>query len=222
MYSSSRTTANSLWWQPADGSGPPELVYQASDGIREGVFTPDGRSIVLRQDTPDSNRDIYRISLDGDRTPVAILTNGDDDKHPRVSPDGRFLAYTSNESGREEVYVRPMEGRAARVRVSTSGGGEPLWAPRSGEMKLFYRAGTALMAATIATVPGLSVISRDTVLNGPYPTDPWHPNYDVAPDGRSFIMLRPVEEQRKLVMVVNWVEELRTPSSGREAKAQQE
>jgi Tol biopolymer transport system component len=207
LYTSTRTGANSLWWQPADGSGPPELVYQTSDGVREGVFTPDGRSIVLRQDTPDSNRDIYRLPLDGKRDPVPILTSGDDDKHPRVSPDGKLLAYTSSESGREDVYVRALTGRAARVRVSTGGGGEPLWS--SDGKRLFYRAGPALMAATIRSAPALAVLARDTLFDGPYPTDPWHPNYDVAPDGRSFIMLRPVEEHRRLIMVVNWIEELR-------------
>jgi Tol biopolymer transport system component len=210
LYSSSRTTANSLWLQQADGSGPPELVYQTSDAIREGVFTPDGRNIVLRQDTPDSNRDIYRLPLDDKRVPVPILTTGDDDKHPRVSPDGQLLAYTSNESGREEVYVRAFTARAARVRVSTGGGGEPLWSPDG--KRLFYRAGPALMAATVRSAPALVVLARDTLFEGPYPTDPWHPNYDVSPDGRSFIMLRPVEEHRRLIMVVNWIEELRRSS----------
>jgi hypothetical protein len=64
------------------------------------------------------------------------------------------------------------------------------------------------MAATIRSAPALAVLARDTLFEGPYPTDPWHPNYDVAPDGRSFVMLRPVEEHRRLVMVVNWIEEL--------------
>jgi hypothetical protein len=71
------------------------------------------------------------------------------------------------------------------------------------------------MAATIRSAPALAVLARDTLFEGPYPTDPWHPNYDVAPDGRSFIMLRPVEEHRRLIMVLNWIEELRgNPRSG--------
>ena len=207
LYSSSRSRANSLWWQPADGSGPAELVYQGPDAVREGVFTPDGRSIVFRTDTPDSNRDILRLPLDGERKPVPILTNGDDDKHPRVSPDGRLLAYTSNESGREEVYLRALAGTSPRIRVSSGGGGEPLWAPDG--RRIYYRAGAALMVATIAASPTLAVVARDTLFEGRFTTDPWHPNYDIAPDGKHFAMLQPVEENRDLVVVVNWIQELR-------------
>jgi Tol biopolymer transport system component len=213
LYSSSRSKANSLWWQPADGSGPAELVYQGPDAIREGVFTPDGRTIVFRTDTPDSNRDVLSLSLDGERVPVPILTGIDDDKHPRVSPDGKLMAYTSNETGREEVYFRALGGRSARVRVSTSGGGEPLWSPDG--RRIYYRAGPALMAATVASSPALAITARDTLFTGEFTTDPGHPNYDVAPDGRSFVMLRPVEEQRRLVMVVNWIEELRRRTAGK-------
>ncbi len=207
LYSSSHSVANPLWWQPADGGGPGELVFQGPDAIREGVFTPDGRTIVFRSDNPDSARDLYRLPLDGERKPVPILINGNDDKHPRVSPDGKLLAYTSNESDREEVYLRALAGTSGRIRVSVGGGGEPLWSPDG--KRLFYRAGFALMAATIARAPVLAVVNRDTLFEGHYPTDPWHPNYDVTPDGRHFVMLRSVEENRDLVVVVNWVEELR-------------
>jgi serine/threonine-protein kinase len=209
LYVSSRTNDNSLWWQPADGSGPAELLLEsaAANTIREAVFTPDGRGVVFRQDTPDSNRDVLLLPLAGDRTPLPLLTSIDDDKHPRVSPDGRWLAYVSNRSGSEEVYVRPISGAGARVSVSSGGGSEPLWAPDG--TRVFYRAGARLVRARLATSPALEVVARDTLFEGPYTTDPWHPNYDVTPDGTGFIMLQPVDENRRLVMIVNWVEELR-------------
>ncbi len=207
MYVAAPKPANSLWWQPADGSGTAELVYQGSDAIREGVFTPDGQAVIFRMDTPDSNRDIYELPLAGERKPVPLLTSIDDDKQPRVSPDGKWLAYVSNQSGREEVYVRPLSGDGARVAVSTGGGGEPLWA-RDGS-HLYYRAGGWLLAARVVTAPSFAVLGRDTLFDAPYTSDLFHPNYDVAPDGKSFVMIRPVEQDRQLIMVVNWIEELR-------------
>ena len=212
MYIAAPKPANSLWWQVADGSGAAELVYQGTDAIREGVFTPDGKTVIYRMDTPDSNRDIYALPLAGDRKPVPLLTSIDDDKQPRVSPDGKWLAYVSNHSGREEVYVRPLAGAGALVPISTSGGGEPLWAPDG--TRLYYRSGLWLLAARVVTTPSFAVTARDTLFEGSYTTDQFHPNYDVAPDGRSFVMVRPVEQDRQLIMVVNWVEELRQRTKG--------
>jgi Tol biopolymer transport system component len=207
LYTSSGTPRNSLWWRPADGSTAAEMVYESEFEIREGVFTPRGDAVVYRADTPDRNRDIYYLPLTGERKPQALLERVDDDKEPRVSPDGRWLAFVSNESGREEVYIRTLANGGARVPVSAGGGGEPLWAPDG--HRLFYRVGAKLMAARIVTSPVLAVAGRDTVFTGPFTTDPWHPNYDVSPDGRSFIMVRPVEENRQLVLVLGWTHELR-------------
>jgi Tol biopolymer transport system component len=207
LFTSNRTKINSLWVQPADGGAAPELAFQFTEPLREAMFTPDGRAIVARADTPDSNRDLYLLPLEGDRKPVPVLTSPDDEKEPRVSPDGKWLAYVSNESGREEVYVRALAKVAGRVPVSTGGGGEPLWAPDG--KRIYYRIGTTLMAASVATSPALAVIAREKLFDGPFATDVYHPNYDVAPDGKSFVMVRPVEENRQLVMVVNWIQELR-------------
>jgi serine/threonine-protein kinase len=212
MYTSTRAPGNALWWQPADGSAGATMVYQPKDPVREGVVTPDGQAILYRVDTPDQNRDIYLLPLTGDRKPVPFLANINDDKEPRPSPDSKWVAYVSNESGREEVYVRALSGAGGRIPVSTGGGGEPLWSPDG--RRIFYRAGAWLMAATISASPSLEVTARESLFEGPYATDVYHPNYDVAPDGRSFVMIRPVEENRHVVMVVNWIQELRRRTGG--------
>ncbi len=212
MYTSSRAPANGLWWQPADGSAEATMVFRDSNPIREGVFAPGG-AIVYRSDSYERNRDIYLLPATGERKAVPLLTSIDDDKEPRVSPDGKWLAYVSNASGREEVYVRPLMGGSGRVPVSNGGGGEPLWSRDS--RRIFYRNDEQLLAATITTSPALGVVSRQTIFEVPFATDLYHPNYDVMPDGHSFVMVRPVEADRHLVMVLNWAAELRQRSGNR-------
>ena len=213
LFSSGRVLPHSLYEQPVDGSGAAvKLLEPTGVGIREGVYTPDGRSIVYRVDTQGSDRDILQLPLEGDRTPMPLVVGPADDKQPRVSPDGRWLAYVSDESGREEVYVRPLAPRGGRVAVSSGGGGEPLWS-RDGR-RLFYRAGSTLMVADIATTPQLAVGARTVLFEGPFETDGLHPNYDVLPDGTGFIMIRTNDESRRLVLVMNWVAELRQRLGG--------
>ena len=91
--------------------------------------------------------------------------------------------------------------------VSVGGAGEPWWGPDS--RRLYYRTGDKVMEATLATAPTLSVVARRVVFGGGYASDIYHPDYDVAPDGASFVMVRPVESSRRVVIVVNWVRELR-------------
>ena len=157
LYVSSGTNANSLWLQPADGSGPAELLLESATTttIREGVFAPDGRGVLFRQDTPDSNRDVLLLPLAGDRTPVPLLTSIDDDKHPRVSPDGRWLAYVSNRSGSEEVYVRPMSAaRGARGRLLRRGHRTALGAGRNAPLLSCGRAARARTHRHVARARG--------------------------------------------------------------------
>jgi serine/threonine-protein kinase len=211
-YSSNRDTPQGFWWQPADGSGPATKLHVAQHPIREGVFTPDGKGLLYRTDHSTNARDVWLRPLVGDTTPVPLLVGPHDEKMPRASPDSRWLAYVSNESGREEVYIRSMTPGGGRVPVSAGGGGEPLWAPRG--LTLYYRVCSEVIEGTIATTPSLRVSGRRVLFNGPYASDVFHPSYDVAPDGRSFLMVRPVDQSRGLVMVVNWGRELRRRVGG--------
>ena len=127
--------------------------------------------------------------------------------HPRVSPDGKWLAYQSHESGQVEIYVRPFPNAGARVQVSNQGGTEPLWA-QSGRL-LYYRTPTGLVAVTVTTGTTFSLGDRRTVIPDPYERDGIHANYDVAPDGTRFLMLKPAGEDARAVIVHNWGRELR-------------
>ena len=207
LYSSNRKNSQySLWWQPVDGSAPAEQLVVSEHIVREGVVTPDGQAIVYREDTPATNRDVFLLSLKGDRTPVPLLTSVADELMPRVSPDGKWLVYISDESGRYEVYARALTG-SGRVTVSAGGGMEPLWSPDG--HRVFYRDGMKLMVATITTAPSLAVTGHQLLFEGDFDAHPYHANYDLSHDGKSFIMLKSADDERKLVVVLNWLQELR-------------
>jgi dipeptidyl aminopeptidase/acylaminoacyl peptidase len=207
VYPSDRDSAGfySIWWTPSDGSGQPEKVFSSRFSIREVIASPDNRYLIYREDHSTNRRDIHLLPLDGPRTSRPLLTTGFDELMPRISPDGKRLAYMSDETGQYEVYIRALPGLGGRVQVSTNGGTEPLW---SRDGRLFYRQGTQLIAASIITAPSL-LVSREVVFDGPYETHPFHPNYDAAPDGKSFLMLKTADDDTQVIAVVNWLDELR-------------
>ena len=168
----------------------------------EGVVTPDGKTLVYRVDRPPpALRDIMAIQIGGAKRPVAILATEFDELTPRVSPDGTWMAYLSTESGRDEVYVRSFPNGGGRTLVSTDGGREPLWS-RDGKL-IFYRRDEVIFRATMALGSEALVTRRDTVVKGTYATTRFHPQYDVAPDGR-LLVLESVERGMSATIVLNW------------------
>ena len=155
----------------------------------EVVFTHDGQSALLRTVAASGSRDVWLVALDSTRAPVPLLQNPANEVAPALSPDGRWLAYVSTESGRPEVYVQSFPAMGARVPVSLDGGTEPVWSPRGDE--LFYRSGPALLAATVRLGSVFGVLRRTLLFSDRnYLADLTHQVYDVAPDGRHFLMVR--------------------------------
>ena len=198
-----------MWWQPADGSGAAEqLVSSPGKDIWEGVLTPDGHTVVYRTGSIGT-ADIWYRQLTGDTTVKGVATTPFTEFAPRISPDGRWIAYASDESGTFQVYVRPFPGPGAQFPVSVDGGGAPVWS-RDGR-KIFF-AGIAkhqLLAASVATSPSFSVTARDVISDGDYDLGAAHANFDVSPDGKSFLMLRPLKgKSEEIVVIHNWATEL--------------
>jgi Tol biopolymer transport system component len=130
------------------------------------------------------------------------------EQHPWLSPDARWVAYTSNQSGRSEVYVQAFPGSSGRSQVSTDGGTEPVWA-RSGR-ELFYRVGDRMMAVAVESRSTFKAAAPRVLFTGRYASVAWgEANYDVSPDGR-FLMLRSEAQPpaTELHLVVNWFAEL--------------
>jgi len=203
LFRTDRDGPTSLWWQPVDGSAPAErLTPPDSPPVLEGIVTPDGKTLVYRVDRPaPALRDILAIPLTGERTPVPVLATEFDELSPRVSPDGKWMAYVSTESGRDEVYVRPFPSGGGRTLVSTDGGREPLWS-RDGK-RVFFRRDEIIFAATVTLGSEAVVTRRDTAAAGSYSTTRFHPQYDVAPDGRLLVLER-FQPVMSATIVLNW------------------
>jgi len=170
-----------------------------------GKWLPNGAAIVTvgSQSPGGTGNDILQIQNGGRGPMEPIIATRFSETYPAVSPNGDLLAYVSNRSGRDEVYLRRLAAGGEEVQVSTDGGTEPVWGP--GGRELFYRGGTlgdpSLMQATLAGGPALVVASRASLfpLAGYVPATP-HANYDISPDGRSFVMVRQNPAARIMVI----------------------
>jgi tRNA A-37 threonylcarbamoyl transferase component Bud32 len=192
----------------ADGSTPAESLLALPDlEIWEALFTRDARSLIVRTVGGRGSRDIW-LAPSGSARPVLLLGSPADEVAPAISPDGRWLAYVSNESGRAEVYVRGFPGMGGRYQVSLEGGTEPAWSPRGDE--LFYRNGPALISARLNTSPTVEVLNRNRLFaNAAYVTDLTHRVYDVMPDGRHFVLVRNLTGTSHLTVTLNRFQNLR-------------
>lgn len=207
LFRSGRKLPYEVRWGPADGSGPADLLYKTGEQPNAAVLSPDG-AWLLYYTSPVARQplNIFAVPLTGDRTPVPVVTGPNRYVNPRVSPDGRWLAYQSDESGRFEIYVRPFPGSGARAQISVDGGESPLWA-RSGRT-LYYNSGNEIVAVAVTTGPSFSVGEHKVAVRGDYVADLATANYDVAPDGTQFLMLKRAGEDARALVVLNWGTEL--------------
>ncbi len=179
----------------------------------EGLWSPDGQWIVFRTGSGGINtRDLWAIRPGVDSVPRPVATSQYDEFSPALSPDGRWLAYVSTESGRREVYVRPFpDAERARWQVSVEGGSQPLWSPTGSE--LFYRTPRGEMMA-VSVAPGAAFAPQEPTVLFLMATvrvfgSDYHQAYDVARDGRRFLMITtPDEREGEVVLVLNWQREV--------------
>ena len=196
-----------MFWKAADGTGTAEQLLEGELPHTAHSWSPDGKVLAFSERSPASNVDIWILPLEGDRKPQVFLETPSNETGPVFSPDGRWLAYWSNESGRQEIYVQPFPSTGAKWQISTEGGEEAAWA-RSGE--LFYRNGDKMMAVDITTDPTFTAGTPKLLFEGVYFSYGPRAEYDVTPDGQKFLMIKTGEEQvTELNVIQNWFEELR-------------
>ena len=207
----------SIYWQAADGSGPAEPLLATELREFPGSWSLDGQTLAFDA-VREGNRDIGLFTL-GDSAPRWIVESEFNESQPRISPDGRWLAYSSNRSGRQEVYVQALDGVGGRVTVSVDGGRSPRWDPQGG---VLYYAATGnstsgqIVGATVVTDPGIRVTSRDALFTAAATSAGGLPfaSFDVGPYGEEFVYLgSDTSEGADLFWILNWpeiVREIRT------------
>jgi eukaryotic-like serine/threonine-protein kinase len=204
-----------IYWTAADGSGEARPLYAAPGPQQEVQFTPNGRTIAFRENTPGTStkRDIWIAQVDSPQAAHPYLATPFEERSMALSPDGRWMAYVSDESGRDEVFVRSFPEASGRWQVSVDGGLEPRWA-HSGRA-LYYRSGDSLVSVAVTTGPNFTVGQRTLVFTRPYfMGDTHHAHWDVAPGDKGFVFIRQGQETPSLVVALNWFAELKRRSAG--------
>jgi eukaryotic-like serine/threonine-protein kinase len=196
-----------IYWQAADGSGSPEVLVSAPGNQWPWSWTPDSRTILFDEISMGQPTRIMAVNVGRDAEPRTIVGSDQySNRLARLSPDGRWLAHTSNETGRSEVYVRPFPGPGGKQQISPSGGDQPVWSPDGRE--LFYIDGHDLVAAQLTLGNAVSVTARTPLFEFNFSRSN-ATNYDALPDGSGFVMLEPLESTRRLTVLVNWAHDLR-------------
>jgi serine/threonine-protein kinase len=206
-----KSLAMNLFWQPSDGSSPIERLTTSEFEQRPSSWSPDGKAVALVETHPDTYYDVAVLDIRSGRV-TPFLNSPFNETCPEFSPDGRWVAYSSDESKRYEVYVRPFPGPGMKIQVSSEGGVQPLWA-RNGK-QLFYRRQNQVWVVDVRIDGGLAtskprLLFEKSGYNVGMPTR----SYDLSLDGQRFLMVR-LEDRKpspltEMTLVENWFEELK-------------
>ena len=215
IFASARDGVQNLYQQAADGTGAVERLTESSNQQWGHSFSPDGESLVFRENRLETGVDLHVLSLAGDREIETLMATEFNERNAVISPDGRWMAYESAQSGQEEVYVRPFPNvDDGQWQISTSGGTQPLWA--SSGRELFFRSGAALMAVPVQTEASFRPGTPEVLFEkSDHAGGQFGRTYDVAADGQRFLMLtaggdvQATSAVPSIIVVQNWFEELK-------------
>ena len=205
-FSSATGGAPNLFWTRIVEQGSRERLAVSDNVQLPASWSPDGRMLVFVERQPATGRDIWLLPIDGDRRARPFLSSPFDESAPRFSPDGRWMAYVSNESGRDEVYVRALGNPARKQQASDEGGAEPVWGQNGRE--LFYRAEKTMLAVPVAAGTDMRIGKPQRLFEGDFePGTIDAANYDITPDQQRFVMVQAREgasAQATLHVLINW------------------
>jgi serine/threonine-protein kinase len=212
IFSSAREKTLAPFWQAADGTGAVERLATHAQPIDQVSLSPDAKRLIARSNSAETRDDIVVVTLEGERRVEPLVHTQFSERNPELSPDGRWLAYQSDESGRYEIYVRPYPRvDAGRWQISTGGGTQPLWdrnggglyyvVPDAGMMRVAIEAGASFSAGN--AIRTIDVSEYFLTLIGR--------TFDISADGRRFLMIKdePTSGGAIINVVLNWTEELK-------------
>jgi eukaryotic-like serine/threonine-protein kinase len=209
-----------LWHVPADRSQAPQQVPATGVSQSAESWSPDGNVIAYTVAGPGIPAKIMIARLDGNAQAQSVDNEKAPEGSPKFSPDGRWLTYCSNESGKPQVYVQAFPGPGAKIQISNDGGTDPVWKRNGGE--LYYRNGDSMMAVAVTTAPIFVAGRPQQLWKGHYshgmstscgPPGATSSNYDVTADGKRFVMVKDDDQDRavsrQIVVCLGWADELR-------------
>jgi eukaryotic-like serine/threonine-protein kinase len=204
MFTSSRRGHRDIWQKDASGARDEELVFESNDQKPLDDWTHDGRYLIYGNLAPGMTREEWAKPLFGDRKPFAVIPGPGTIQGAQVSHDGKWIAYASDESGRQEIYVQSFPPTGGKWQISTDGGIEPMWNANGKE--LFYLHVNSLMAVDVRT--GIDRFEPDAphlLFEAPI-GNLMRNAYAVTPDGKRFLVNTHVETTDRLPMtvVLNW------------------
>jgi serine/threonine protein kinase/Tol biopolymer transport system component len=206
-YKSTKSGTPQIYLKHMTGAGEEELLTTGSADKDSSSWTPDSKEVVVQIHSEETGWDIHTIPISGDHKPRLLVGGPYDQNFGAISPDGRWVSYRSNESGKNEVYVQSLANATMKVQVSREGGSNAQWA-RSGR-ELFFRQGEKMFATPIDAGPVLRVGKPALLFED---RTRWY-DYSIAPDGRRFLVVRDVEQSNAAAnhvnVVLNWFDDLK-------------
>lgn len=212
VFSSNRLGPSSMFSVPADGSAEPKLLLSGDHDQVASSFSADGKLLAFTEYRPNTGADIWLLPTTPKGTPRIFLQTSFNEWEPVFSPDSRWLTYTSDQSGRPEIYVQALKGQP-RYQISIDGGHQPAWS-RDGK-ELYFRKDDKFFAVSIKLAPGFCVGTPKLLFSGRYlggSGEAYLANYDVCGDGKRFVMIKEVEQNsatEHVHVMFDWFSELK-------------
>jgi Tol biopolymer transport system component len=205
VFSSDRDGTRSLYRKASSGAGNEELLVKANLNTNGTDWSADGRFIIFQSQNPQTGGDLWVLPLFGDMKPYPVLQTEFNQAHGHLSPDGRWLAYVSNESGQDQVYVQSFPPSGGKWQVSAGGGAQPLWR-RDGKELYYIAADRKLMAVEVKLGQTFEMGTPTPLFQTQVIRYRSSNRYAVSNDGQRFLVNSAVEEvsHTSIVVVLNW------------------